>query len=639
MEAAIRTPHEDRRAPAGRSAGMDDRLRPIVEAMSDGVVVVDRDGVVTFANPAAEALFDKPRDEIVGDHFGLPVSSGETVELDLKGGRVVEMRVVELTWDGRPAWLASLRDITGRKEAEEAARRLWRERMGREQAERERRRLHELLEQAPAAILTTDGADHVCRFANPGMIALVPGRQLAGLPLAETLADVVGQGFVEGFAETWRDGEGRGVSELELTLARSNGDTEVRHLDVTWEPLRDDGDVRGVMCFAHDITSQVRMRRELEHAMKRLREEEKRKDQFMAVLGHELRNPLAGIDSGLRLLKNGASDDQRGWTLGMMHKQVSLLTSLLDDLLDISRIARDKLELRKQPISLAEIVDAAVAAVQQRLDEREQTVTCRLPVEPVVCLVDADRIEQVLTNLLVNASKYSPPGTDVVLTLREEDGSAVVEVADEGVGIEPELLGQIFEPFIQGQQNSPLAGGLGIGLTLVKQIVELHGGSVTAESAGLGEGSVFRVVLPTTEQRAAPSPDDGLDDDRREIQGLRVLVVDDNEDASRALAELLEITGCETTTAATGKEALARAREIRPAAVLLDLDLPDLSGYEVAEAMRRDPTIDGALLIAVSGFGHEEARDRSRESGIDHHLVKPVEVEELLRLFTVHQEG
>jgi CheY-like chemotaxis protein len=373
--------------------------------------------------------------------------------------------------------------------------------------------------------------------------------------------------------------------------------------------------------------------------MKRLREEEKRKDQFMAVLGHELRNPLAGIGSGLRLLQNGADEEQERWALGMMDKQVNLLTSLLDDLLDISRITRDKLELRKQPVPLAEILDAAVASVRQRLEEREQIIDCHLPAEPVVSLVDAERMEQVLTNLLVNASKYSPPGTTMRLTLSREGDDAMVEVADEGVGIEEELLGQIFEPFIQGQNNSPLAGGLGIGLTLVKQIVELHEGTVSASSPGRGEGSTFRVRLPVTEERPEPDGDETLDEDRRELQGLRVLVVDDNEDASRALAELLEITGCETTTAATGKEALARAREIRPAVVLLDLDLPDLSGYEVAEEIRRDDANAEALLIAVSGFGHEKARERSKESGIDHHLVKPVQVETLVDHFAAHRAG
>jgi CheY-like chemotaxis protein len=225
------------------------------------------------------------------------------------------------------------------------------------------------------------------------------------------------------------------------------------------------------------------------------------------------------------------------------------------------------------------------------------------------------------------------------LTLSREGDDAMVEVADEGVGIEEELLGQIFEPFIQGQNNSPLAGGLGIGLTLVKQIVELHEGTVSASSPGRGEGRTFRVRLPVTEERPEPDGDETLDEDRRELQGLRVLVVDDNEDASRALAELLEITGCETTTAATGKEALARAREIRPAVVLLDLDLPDLSGYEVAEEIRRDDAIAEALLIAVSGFGHEKARARSKESGIDHHLVKPVQVETLVDHFAAHRAG
>lgn len=373
--------------------------------------------------------------------------------------------------------------------------------------------------------------------------------------------------------------------------------------------------------------------RELEEAMKSLRAEEQRKDQFMAVLGHELRNPLAGIDGGLRLLQHGATGDRASWALGMMRKQVNQLTSLMDDLLDVSRIARGKLELRRRPVSLTRVVESAVAAMSTRFEERQQRLSVHLRGDDLAAEVDPARIEQVVANLLNNASKFSSPGDEVRIELRREDHEILVEVADSGMGIDPEVIHQIFEPFSQGPQEAPLAGGLGIGLTLVKQLVELHGGSVSATSAGVGRGARFQVRLPAADPVDRPDapPDPPAAPNGN---GHRVLVIDDNEDAGRALAELLELNGCEVATACCGTDGLERARAFHPDAVLLDLDLPDLSGYEVAEELRRDDGMSQALLIAVSGFGHEQARERSRQCGIHHHLVKPVEVERLLRLFT-----
>ena len=495
----------------------DARLRRIIDAMADAVLVVDGDGVVQFANPAAGTLFGRPRREMTGTPFGFPLVGGGTTEVDLQQGRVAEMRVVDLSWEGRPAWLASLRDVTERKLAEEAERRLLRERTAREEAEKERQRL--------------------------------------------------------------------------------------------------------------DL-----LHRELEAAMERLRAEEQRKDQFMAVLGHELRNPLAGIDGGLRLLQHDRAGEKASWALAMMRKQVSLLTSLLDDLLDVSRIARGKLELRRRRICLGRVVESAAAAVSPRIGERKQRLSIHLAGEPLAADADPERMEQVLSNLLVNASKFSKPGDEIRIELRRDGRELVLEVSDPGSGIPPDMLDQIFEPFIQGSQQSPLAGGLGIGLTLVKQLVELHGGSVSAASPGPGRGATFEVRLPAAEPAegddaspATPEAPNG--------NGHRVLVIDDNEDAARALAELLELNGCEVATAACGIDGLARARALRPDAVLLDLDLPDVSGYEVAEELRRDGDLETTLLIAVSGFGHEQARERSRSCGIHHHLLKPVEVDRLLRLF------
>lgn len=620
-------------------AETEERLRRIIDSIADAVVVVDRDGVVKFANPAAGKLFGRSREEVVGDPFGLPLVTGETIEVDVREGRVAEMRAAELPWDGDVAWLASLRDVTARREAEQSARRLWRERTAREEAEKERVRLEELLARAPAAILTTRGRDHVCAFANPGMARLVGGRELGGRPLGEALPELAGQGFFEGFDAAFVTGADQSRTELRLAVAGGERGPAERFLDVTWEPLRSDGSVDGVLCFAYDVTEQVATRRRLESVMERLRAEERAKDQFLAVLGHELRNPLAGIDSGLRLLELGAEGERAAWSMGMMRKQVGLLTRLLDDLLDVSAVARGKLELDRQAVPLAELVESAVAAVEGRFEERGQRLEVALPdpasgAEPLAVEADPRRLAQVLANLLVNASKYSDAGAAIALEARREGTDAVIEVSDPGSGIEPEMLDEIFEPFFQAGNGSPQAGGLGIGLTLVRQLVELHGGTVEAASAGAGRGSTFTVRLPAARAGAAAAV--AIPAESHPPRRDRVLVVDDNEDAALALGELLELRGCRVATAASGDAGIAEARRMRPDAVLLDLDLPDMPGFEVAERLRAESWAQPLLIVAVSGYGDEEARQRSRASGIDHHLVKPVELDRLMGLFAEH---
>jgi signal transduction histidine kinase/FixJ family two-component response regulator len=626
-------------------ARRDSERERIIEGTGDAMVVVDAEGVVRFANTAASRVFGRSRETLLGTPFGFPVVAGETTELDLANGRVAEMRVVPLEWGGQRAWLASLRDVTEQREAEEAARRLLAERVAREEGERERVRLQELLARAPAVVLGTRGPDHRCVFANPRALELLGGRDLLDRSLAEVMPDLRGQGFLEGFDAAFAAGAGVGRSELEVQLEQlaASGDdrTARRWLEVTWEPLRHDGRIDGVMCFAHDVTEQVATRHNLEEAMARLREEERRKDQFMAVLGHELRNPLAGIDGGLRLLEGDASEERRQWALGMMRNQMRQLTALLDDLLDVSSIARGKLALRRRVVPLDQLVEAAAAAVEARLADADQRLRLALP--PGSPHVDADprRLVQVLSNLLVNASKYSPRGSEIQLAVRVERGAAVIAVTDEGSGIAPDMLDRIFEPFVQvprGDGDAPVSG-LGIGLTLVRELVELHGGDVEAASPGVGLGSTFTVRLPVAEVRRAAVP--AVEPAAAKATGAprRVLVVDDNRDAAEALTELLSLSGCHARFAETGGEAIALVAREGFEVVLLDLDLPDMPGYDVAEQIRQLPGGRELLIVAVSGFGHEQARQRSRESGMDHHFVKPVDITELLALIARPDDG
>ena len=643
LQRAVAREREARQT-ADAATGLEERSRRLVEAeawqrrlidsIADAIVVVDADGSVKFTNPAAERLFGRTQRELLGEHFGLPLVTGKTTEVDLQGGRVAEMRVVDLKWNGEPAWLASLRDITDRRHAEQTARQLWQERTARDVAERERERLQDLLARAPAAILTTRGREHRCVFANPGMERLIGFACHDGRPLRQSLAHLVGQGFLEGFERTFLEGRGSSQSGLPLRFHTPQGETE-RFVDITWEPLPGNDGVDGVMCFAYDVTEQISMHRDLEKAMERLREEDRRKDQFLAVLGHELRNPLAGIASGLSLIEQDLGRERRDWAVGMMRRQISLLTALLDDLLDVSAIARGKLQLERRTVLLPEVVDTAVAAVAARFEKRNQVLSVsakdRLAVD-----ADPSRLGQVLANLLVNASKYSDPGSRVMLRVRREGGEAVIEVEDHGQGIEAEMLDRIFDPFVQGRRgSSPATGGLGIGLTLVRQLVELHGGSVSATSDGPGAGSTFAIRLPlaavdVTVQPAAAAGDSEPAPSAGDPGTL--LLVDDNQDAAHALAATLELRGWRVAIAASGGEGLAQARLLRPDAILLDLDLPDLSGYEVATRLRREPVLADKLIVAISGFGDEQARNRSRRSGIDHHLAKPVDLDRLLAL-------
>jgi CheY-like chemotaxis protein len=276
-------------------------------------------------------------------------------------------------------------------------------------------------------------------------------------------------------------------------------------------------------------------------------------------------------------------------------------------------------------------VEAAAASAAARLADCEQRLIISLPGEPLHVDADPRRVEQVLANLLVNASKYSDQGTEIRLEVRGDTEEAVIEVSDHGLGIDPQMIEQIFEPFIQAPRGdgAPMAGGLGIGLTLVRQLVELHGGSAVARSAGLGKGSTFTIRLPLAREAAPEVPAQSTA--VISMEERRILVVDDNRNAAMALTELLNLRGCQARAATSGGEALAAASEVTFDAILLDLDLPDITGYEVASRLRQS-TASQPLLVAVSGFGDEQARERSRQSGIDHHLVKPVEIDELLRV-------
>ena len=367
-----------------------------------------------------------------------------------------------------------------------------------------------------------------------------------------------------------------------------------------------------------------------------LRANDKRKDEFLAMLAHELRNPLAAIRNAVALGSHEADAADVAWSMEVIHRQTGQLNRLIDDLLDVSRITQGMVQLRKEILDVAEVLRGAVDAVRGLLDERRHALNVTLPPEALSLEGDPVRMEQIFVNLLTNAAKYTDHGGQIAVQAGRENGHVVVRIRDNGVGIPPDKLPQMFELFAQGNRSLARSeGGLGIGLTVVRSLTQMHGGSVNATSEGHGRGSEFVVRLPAAPAPVLPAPDPAAATATaaaEEAKPVRVLVVDDNVDSARATAKILARNGYDVQLAYDGPTAVENAILHQPAFVFLDIGLPGMNGYEVAARLRQEPELKGAMLVAVSGYGEEGDRRRSREAGFDQHLVKPVDPNILLKL-------
>jgi CheY-like chemotaxis protein/two-component sensor histidine kinase len=372
---------------------------------------------------------------------------------------------------------------------------------------------------------------------------------------------------------------------------------------------------------------------ERKHQEQELREADRRKDEFLATLAHELRNPLAPIRQAAMIARlPSAKPEQQRWGLDVIDRQVSHMAVLLDDLLDVSRITRGKLELRKAVTDLREVVDAALEATRPAIDARRQQLTVQWPDAQLWSQVDAMRMAQVVSNLLTNASKYTPAGGRIWLSGRQENGEAVIDVRDDGIGIPREQLERVFEMFTQVRNGgSGAAVGLGIGLALSRGLAEMHGATLAAQSEGLGHGSTFTLRIGLCEPPAL-SPESPGAPQHEGGRSRRVLVADDNRDAAESLAEVLRMKGHEVALAFDGESALAQFRELAPEVALLDIGMPRMTGNEVASAIRSMPGGERPLLVAITGWGQQRDRDAARSAGFDFHFTKPVNPEQLLRL-------
>jgi two-component system CheB/CheR fusion protein len=621
------------------------RFRAIIEKNADGVIVIGEDGRIRYANPAAEKLFGQPYESLLDSPFGVPVMPGETTELDLPhhgpdpdglGPLIAELRVVSTEWDGQPAILASLRDVTERKRAEAAIR-----------SAEERFRL------ASEAI-----SDFTYSFR-----VRETGLELEWLTDAFTrMTGYSGEEVVRGdwyqlVEEKDRERVQRHFANVisgqpdACEVRMTTRDGQLRWLRFAARPAFDlEGRVTRIYGAGQDVSERRHLEEELRDRVGELAEADRRKDEFLALLAHELRNPLAAIRNALEVLRRTSLDGHPSPLRELIENQTIHLARLVDDLLDVSRITRGKIQLRSNLTDFGRIVARSIDALRLQIADRGLTLTITSGPGTMAIEADPDRIQQVISNLLHNAMKFTEPGGSIHVETCREGDQVVLRVRDTGIGIDPDKLTQIFDLFTQvDARPSRTGGGLGIGLTLARQLVVMHGGDLEAHSEGQGHGSEFIVRLPVSSR--TPSKVDPFKPVRSRteeaptpavapssIARLRVLLVDDNVDAARSLGILLGFWGHDVRLVHDGPAALDAVPDYEPDVVLLDIGLPRLDGYAVASLLRSENHNPSLLIIAMTGYGQEEDRRRSVSAGFDHHLVKPIDLHHLEHLLAEHAE-
>jgi PAS domain S-box-containing protein len=601
-------------------------LRLLVEGVQDyAIFQLNPDGIIISWNQGAERIKGYTAAEAIGQHFSIfyPEAARASLwpEEELRWASVrgrFEDEGWRLRKDGERIWanvvITAIRDGEGNLIGFSKVTRDLSERRRQETILREREEgLRQLVEgvQDRAMFLVDSGG--IIRTWNTG------GERLLGHSASTMIGREVGwltEAALASIASLQEGGsigpDGRALWEGWLHRA---DDSRFWGQVSTTAALRPDGSVRGYVQMIQDMSD----RRRAEN----LEAEGKRLTEFIAMLSHELRNPLAPLSNALSLLKVDPLTTRGRWAVDMASRQVLHVTRLIEDLLDVSRVASSTIRVRLEPVDLVEVFRLALESVQSAVEANRHTMTMKLPEAAVTTRGDATRLTQVLVNLVTNAAKYTPEGGHIEVTLQTSHGLALLTVSDNGSGMNEELLSQAFEPFVQGERQLARAdGGLGVGLTLVKRIAELHGGSVAATSPGPGLGTTVTVALPI-DGSVRPSEDVPAEDVAAG-DPLKILVVDDNPDVAESLVMLLRMEGHEVKVAHSATEALAIARASQPQVVLLDLGLPDVTGLELAPQLREVPGLEHATLIAVTGYGQDQDKEASRAAGFDHHLTKPV---------------
>ncbi|MFN0052007.1 MAG: PAS domain S-box protein [Planctomycetales bacterium] len=634
-----------REAEEARQA-IENRYTSLVQNIRDhSIFMMDPNGNITTWNAEAERIIGYGESEILGRNFsiiftpedrqhGLPQNE---LRLARERGRAEDERwhmrkdgslfralgIVTPMHDSHGSitgFSKILRDMTDRKLAETALK----------DSEIRYRRL---FESAQDGILILDARTAKIIDANPFMTGL----------LGYTHDEFVGK-------ELWEIGLFRDIQENQSAFLELQEKGYVRHEHLPLES-RDGKKVevefvsnvyaedhhQVIQCNIRDITDRSRLERETQEQAATLADLSRRKDTFLAMLSHELRNPLAPILSAVQLLQlKGGDNPILQKARAIIERQVRQLTHLVDDLMEVSKAITGRIELRCEEVALCDIVERAVETARPLIDQRRQDITVSLPAASVWLYADASRLEQVLMNLLTNAAKYTPEGGHLWISAQQEGETAVLRVRDLGMGIDPTFLPHVFDLFAQADRSSDRAqGGLGIGLALVKRLVEMHAGTIGVSST-LGQGSEFVVTLPVHRptapalmSRVAPA-----EIPNRATPILRILIVDDNVDAAMALEMLVQESGHQVWVADTGPAGVAAALKHRPDVMLLDIGLPGFDGYEVAERVRRHPLLRETVLVAMTGYGQEADRRRSQAAGFDHHLTKPVDFEIVRQILT-----
>ena len=595
----------------------------ILDGLADPFLLIDRQWRITYANPVALALFGTG--EVIGqvlwDRF--PVLAGSAVEAAYRKSmeeRVPVQSEVEGLLSGKwyvlkvHPWTDGIavysRDITSQRQAEHALR-------------ESQRRLSTLLSNLPGmAYRCPTEEPWPLTYCSEGVLDLTGRAAEDFLSQRVSWIDIIHPDDVGGvMAEVERAVGERDRFSMIYRIFHASGE-ERWVLDRGCGIYRPDGEPEALEGFVGDVTR-------LKQAEEELKAADRRKDQFLAMLAHELRNPLAPIRNAAQVLQMpGLNPERLEKARGMIDRQVAHMGRLVDDLLDVSRISQGRILLRREPLDLAALVRATAEDHRELIEEAGLSLFLELPAEPVRLEGDPTRLAQALGNLLQNAVKFTNPGGRVTVRLADRGGEAEVAVQDTGIGMGPEMLARLFQPFSQGDQTLDRSrGGLGLGLALVKGLVELHGGSVEADSRG--QGSTLTLRLPLQDGVAAPVPSEPAG--KPGGSALRILVVEDNRDAADSLQILLDLSGHQAEVAYTGQDGVDASRRIRPQVVLCDIGLPGgMNGYDVARALR--PELPGTCLIALTGYGQEEDQRKAREAGFDRHLTKPVDPAALLHL-------
>ncbi|MFI5454516.1 MAG: PAS domain-containing protein [Isosphaerales bacterium] len=621
----------------------EERFRQLADNINDVFWIYEIDGPKTaYVSPAYESLWGRSCQSL----YERPMSYLEAIHPEdreraiqahqkLENGEATadEYRVIHPNHDIRWVWDRGfpIRDESGRVVRIAGIAEDITERKRVEQALREGEERFRTLADATPVLIWGSDTEKLCNYFNKQWL------DFTGRPIEQEM----GNGWTQSvhpddlercLATYVTEFDARTPFTMEYRLRRYDG--EYRWvLDNGVPRFAPDGSFSGYIGSCLDITRRKRAEEELRNA-------DRRKEEFLAVLSHELRNPLAPIQTAVDLLELAGTSKAAGSEreLAVIKRQVQNLKRLVDDLLDVSRISRGKIELRKELVELAAVLAQAVEAVRPLFNEQCQELHVSIPEEPIFLEADSTRLEQILSNLLINAGKYTPQGGRIWLVVEHFQSEVVIHVRDTGIGIETDLLPKVFDLFLQGERRTGLSHeGGGIGLSLARNLVELHGGTITAHSQGLDMGSEFVVTLPVT-RRVRSEREQTPEKSQPEVSELlprrRILIVDDNVQAADSLGRLMSVVfGQDVRVVYNGKSALEIAGSFLPEVILLDLEMTGMDGYQVAMRLRERSECSKALIVALTGWGHEEDRRRSREMGFDLHLVKPVSARDLRALF------